>query len=117
MNEGMISSRYAQALLLTLQTDAAGEQAYADAKRMLEVYETSGHQINVALQSEIVPRAQKENFLRALFERFGPSLLPLANLMLTRHRATFPGLCECSSASTASQKGYGRRRSQRQSPC
>lgn len=89
MNEGMISSRYAQALLLTLQTDAAGELAYADAKRMLEVYETSGHQINVALQSEIVPRAQKESFLRALFEKFGPSLLPLANLMLTRHRAIY----------------------------
>lgn len=89
MNESRISTRYAQALLLTLADSPKAAEVYAQARGMLAVMQAGHAEIQRVLSSAVVDDASKGRFLTNLVQRFAPELLALAKLMLQKGRGLY----------------------------
>lgn len=89
MNEGRISTRYARALLLTIETDGAGETLYHQTMEVLPILVSVRGEIARVFSNALVSQKAKETFIEDFFNRFAPLLASFGRLMVSRGRGLY----------------------------
>lgn len=90
MNEGLIASRYAKALLISLEgKEQLGAQMYAEAEALLPVLEENGQRLRELLDNVLLPEQAKVATLGKIFSKFAPSFMRYAEFLLRKGRGHY----------------------------
>ncbi len=93
MNEGLIASRYAKALLLSVEgKEELGQQIYDEAVALVPVLESNSYAIRELLDNVVLSAEKKSEALEKVFNRYAPRLMPYASFLLRKGRGHYLAL-------------------------